>query len=860
VAKGFQMTKIGTNIFYKVFLCAYQRPQAAIIKNYYAFYCFHLLKITITNISLLSSLTSFSQNYYALKGFVYSESNEPLIGANIRVVNLEIGTTVDIDGKYELRILEGLNRISVSFIGYQTQVFEIVSDRDLVKNIYLKIDQKQLDEVVIRNKKRDFSYEVIKNVIATKDAMLKQFKNYKADVYIKAVEKIEKKQIKVNEIEDPEKNSQPNKEVTKSRLDTLPKLNLFECQLIRYENADGRQKEEKNAVKKVGDQKTLFFKSITDGEFNLYKNHQRIAKISDNEFTSPVSDLAFLSYKFQLIKYTYEEKEKIYYIKVIPRELGNTLYEGEIEVVDEKWVIRKANLKLTKRALMRYDEFSFEQISENIQNRWLPAQTTYNWKIKSDKKTGKTIVIQKNFTFDSTYAKRFFGDEVGLTTEAAYKKDSTFWESIRPKPLEKNEIIAIKEKERLDNLQNSKVFLDSIDRIFNKITIPKIIYLGIGRINRAKKTEWLFDPILGLIDPVAIGGWRVRYGFNYTKRFENRKEISLNTNATYGFNNGDLKGFISANYFYNPIKISSIRLSFGSNFGVINGNATIRDIAKRSNFYQSTFYNLRHSTELFNGFYIATRAIFEQREDLANFKFGRIGDRVFGTENKPAPFPYSQMFKTDFDISYTPRQLYLKEPNQKLILGSKYPSFGLHFEKAWGNSTKNASAFSYIGGSIRQVFNIGIFGTSEYRIKVGKFLDTTRLAVMDYKYQRGGDNYFFSPGMYTYQLIPETFPTFNWYCESHYAHQFNGFLTSKVPLLNKTKIREVAGGGLLFVPERKYQYSELYSGLNRIFKIGKDFIRLGVYYVVSQANDLGFRSGFKFSFEPYNQNRNTWSF
>jgi hypothetical protein len=384
--------------------------------------------------------------------------------------------------------------------------------------------------------------------------------------------------------------------------------------------------------------------------------------------------------------------------------------------------------------------------------------------------------------------------------------------------------------------------------------------LGIGHINRSKKTEWFFDPAIGLIDPVAIGGWRLRYGINFTKRFENRKQISIGSNTTYGFKNNDLKGFASVNYFYNPIRVSYVSVAIGSGFNVINGAATLQDIAKRSNFYQSNFYDFTHRTELFNGFYLRSRAYFEKREDISGYKFGRLGDKIFGSENKPSPFPNSQMFKTDFDISFTPRQLYLREPNQKLILGSRYPTFSLNIENAWPNRRKKSSVFSYISGSIKQTFNVGVFGTSEYRINVGKFLDTTRLAIMDYKYQRGGDNYFFSPSMYTYQLIPKTFPTFNWFFESHYSHQFNGYLTSKIPLLNKTGIREVAGAGFLYVPERKFQYSETYAGLNRIFRIGREYIRLGAYYVVSQSNEAGFRSGFKFSFEPYNQNRNTWSF
>jgi hypothetical protein len=297
----------------------------------------------------------------------------------------------------------------------------------------------------------------------------------------------------------------------------------------------------------------------------------------------------------------------------------------------------------------------------------------------------------------------------------------------------------------------------------------------------------------------------------------------------------------------------------GSGFNVVNGSATLNDIVRRSNFYQNKYLDFRHRTEIFNGFYLNSHAYYEVRTDLTNLKFTELGDRLFNN-NLPQSFQKSHVYKTNFGIEYTPRQMYLREPNQKQILGSKFPIFSLNFEKAWPMSGKITSNFSYISVSARQTFNIGTIGTSEYRIHAGKFLDTTRMAIMDYKYQRGGDNYLFTPAMYTYQLIPKTFPVFNWYFESHYVHQFNGFFTSKVPLLNKTGIREMAGAGFMYVPERKFQYAEVYFGFNRVFKIGRERIRLGSYYVVAQSNEFGIRNGIKFSIEPYNQNRNTWSF
>lgn len=828
--------------------------------NVYILYHF-LKKLSLLTIFLFCiSLISHGQNFYFLRGFVLTETNEPIVGATIRSVNVNIGTNTDEAGKYEIKLLEGLNRISVSSTGYQTEIFEVVLEKDLAKNLFLKIDQKQLNELVIKVKKKDYSYEVIKHLIENKANVLNQYQNFQSKVYIKSVEHVIKKPAKKKE-EDEKDNTVNVLDKQPMVKDSIPNLNIFECSLIRHQNIQGQQKEEKEAVKRIGDQSTLFFKSVTDGEFDLYKNHQKIAKIGDNDIVSPLSDLTFLNYKFQLLKYYFEGNQKIYQIKVNPRSLGNALYDGVIEVIEDEWVLKSVDLKLSKRALLRYDEFGFRQDFEKIEGRWLPIKTSYEWRVKegSTKKTGKTEVLQSELKFDLVLPKRFFGAEVGLTTDNAYKRDSVYWESIRPQPLSKDEQKVIKEKERLEILMNSKVYLDSIDKIYNKITVPKIIYSGIGHINRTKKQTWFFEPVLGFLDPLAIGGWRVRYGVAYYKRYENRKQFSSNVNLTYGFRNQDLKGQINFNYFYNPIRNSSINLRMGSGFNVINGSATISDIARRSNFYQNKFLDLRHRTEVFNGFYLNSNLLYEIRSDLSNYKFAALGDKLF-TNNTLQVFPTTHVYKTNFGIEYTPRQLYLREPNQKQILGSKFPTFSLNFEKAWPMSGKITSNFTYVTASVHQTFNIGTIGTSEYRINVGKFLDTTRMAVMDYRYQRGGDKYFFSPAMYTYQLIPKTFPTFDWYLESHYVHQFNGFFTSKVPLLNKTGIREMAGAGFLYVPERKYQYAEVYFGFNRIFKIGRERIRLGSYYVIGQSNDFGLRNGIKFSIEPYNQNRNTWSF
>ena len=312
---------------------------------------YHFLK----KLSLLTILLfcipfiSHSQNFYFLRGFVMTENNEPIIGATIRAVNANTGTNTDEFGKFEFKLLEGLNRISVSSTGYQTEIFEVVLEKDLAKNIFLKIDQKQLSELVVKVKKKDYSYEVIKYVIDNKANILNQYQNFQSKVYIKSVEHVDKKPVKKKE-EDEKDTTADVLDKKPAVKDTIPNLNIFECSLIRHQNIQGQQKEEKEAVKKIGDQSTLFYKSVSDGEFELYKNHQKIAKIGDNDIVSFLSDLTFLSYKFQLLKYYFEGNQKIYQIKVSPRSLGNALYEGTIEVIEDEWVLKKCGFTIDKKS------------------------------------------------------------------------------------------------------------------------------------------------------------------------------------------------------------------------------------------------------------------------------------------------------------------------------------------------------------------------------------------------------------------------------------------------------------------------------------------------------------------------------
>jgi len=82
------------------------------------------------NLLLLSALLLMSVVQLTaqtlITGKVYDrETNEPLIGATVKVVDMPIGTITEVDGSYSMKIPEGAKEIRVSYTGYNSQKQEI---------------------------------------------------------------------------------------------------------------------------------------------------------------------------------------------------------------------------------------------------------------------------------------------------------------------------------------------------------------------------------------------------------------------------------------------------------------------------------------------------------------------------------------------------------------------------------------------------------------------------------------------------------------------------------------------------------------------------------------------------------------
>ena len=100
-------------------------------------------------------------NITEVKGRIYDNQNEPLIGASVMVKGTTIGTTTDGDGNYVLQLPYGKNYLKVCYIGYQNQEVPVFTNLINVKMVESRME---LNEVMITSEKNALSMETLPGV------------------------------------------------------------------------------------------------------------------------------------------------------------------------------------------------------------------------------------------------------------------------------------------------------------------------------------------------------------------------------------------------------------------------------------------------------------------------------------------------------------------------------------------------------------------------------------------------------------------------------------------------------------------------------------------------------------------------
>lgn len=764
------------------------------------------------------------------------------------------------DGSYEFLLDEGEYQLGVTMVGYRSQLVTLVVHKATVQNFILEADEKSLDEVVVRGKWKDRSEEVIRQVINRKEALLSAAGDYSCLVYIKATQ------------QDSTPPSRKKKQLPDSVRARMPGaafrgMAMAEISLRYDQGSNGKYREERMGVTKRGNPESLFYQSASEGDFNLYRNLLQSRVLSEVPFVSPVSYSGLIAYRYKMQKVELVNGRKIYTISYRPAALSNTAVTGELKIEDSLWVILEARYTLPSYHIPEYDRFEVIQQYSLVDNKaWMITRQEFNYFSAhgKGKLSGSTVASYQQFELNKQFPARYFGPEVSVTAQEAYERDSSFWSQTRTEPLTDKEVQFIRYKDSIQRVVTSKPYLDSIDKVTNTVTWKKVVFAGQNFYFRPRERLWSLPSIVTLFQPLQPGGFRISPTVFYNRVPPSRKVITVFGNLSYGFRNKDLNGSLNFYRLYNPFNRGYYTLKLNRDFDYIYSNDAWINMIKRNNIYLDNALGVGHGLELWNGLYLHTSLDFALRRSISNYKTGSLVDSLFGDildDNRAVAFdPYNALYG-NIQIDYTPGQQYIREPREKIILGSRWPTFYMQWRKGIAGPFNSKVDFDYIENGIRQELKLGTAGISKYHFRTGTFLNRRDLRLVDYQFQRRGDPLLFLNPQGAFQSLDSTFPVFKRFYQLNYLHEFNGAIVNKIPLFKKIQLREVAGGGFLYAPERNLRYAEVFAGVERVFKVPFYPLikfKLGAYVVGSAANQFKNPVQFKIGIMSWDRKRNKW--
>ncbi len=813
-------------------------------------------------IALFLMLQVFQARSATVSGLVKDKSGNPIAFASIIIKGTTKGTTANAKGFYSLEIEPGTHLLIAQHVGYKSvektvKVTATVSEIDFE----LEVQQYNLKEVVVNSGAEDPAYAIIRNTISKREAHLKEIKKFQCEVYLKG-------QLQLRNYP---KNFM-GKTVDFEDGDTSKRKMIFLSEsIVKYAVEEPKSRKIDVISSKVGGQSDGF--GFADPQIiSFYENIVPFgAGLNPRGFVSPIANNALYFYKYKFEGTFFENGSEISRIKVIPKRKYEPLFSGYINIVEDEWRIQSVQLRLLKeQAMQLLDTLMIEQLySPAPGNVWvIKSQVLYpSGKIFGFEFFGNFLQVYDKFNLNPTFKKTFFDHTILKFEDSASKKTMAYWDSIRPIPLVVEEKKTYKKLDSLETERKNPHYLDSLDKRRNKFTILGFLLTGNSISVQKKKTFWVVPSVLNSFFYNTVEGGSIDFVPYYIKKYKGQESLSIATDIRYGLANQHFNPSVSVNYRYGKKYVKNISLSGGAKvfqfnnespiLPVLNTFITLNQKYNYMKIYEADFFRFSYFTGLGNGFTLGADFQFQNRKPLENLSdiasWKNYPDRNF-TPNYPTEITQSNMLPNKASIftinaSWKPGSNYIELPDQKINIGSKYPTFHASFTQGINGFLGSDVSYSKWNFGITDHLNMKLGGRISYAFGVGGFLNADKLFIPDYQQFQGNQIVIATPYLSSFQL-PAYYQFSNsarFHSSAHIEYHLNGLLTNKIPGFRKLNLFFVTGGSALYIqPNTKYY--EAYFGIENIFKV------LRVDFVQGFEQNGSRPSGFRISV-PFVSNR-----
>ena len=766
-------------------------------------------------------------------------SQTPLPFSSVLVKGTTRGASANSNGFYSLSLEPGKYTLVFQYIGYQSQEKNIVVTNEPLKlDVFLSIQSYQLNEVVVKTGGEDPAYAIIRNAIARRKENLNEIKQFSTEVYIKGQMQLRNypKTFLGQKVDFEDGDTSKRKMLLLS--ETIAKYSVSEPNQRKVEVISTKLSGRSNGFGFSNPQIISFYEntiSLGDG-------------LNPRGFISPVSDNALNFYRYKFEGTFYESGKEINRIRVIPRRNYEPLFTGFIHITENDWHIQSVDLKLVREQQMQLmDSLVIQQQYVPLQSYWvIKQQMIYPYgKFFGFEFFGSFLQVYNQFDIAPAFKPRFFNNVIRRYEDSANKKTMAYWDSIRPLPLLVEEIRDYQKKDSLEKVRESPAYLDSLDKIRNKLSVGDVLLTGKTFSKRKEQTTLRFDPLINSLNFNTVEGGVLLIAPQWRKQYEGRKALSITPEFRYGFANKHFNPSLSLNYSFGKKYFQSLQISGGKKVFQFNNAApisesinTIYTLMREQNFmkiYEADFLRINYNSGIGNGLNFSGAVQFQNRRPLNNLPdiafWKNFPDRTF-TSNYPSELGAGAMVShrallLSVGFSWVPGAKYIEYPDRKVNIGSGYPTFNLSVTKALPGMFGADANYTKWRLNISDEMNLGLAGELKYAFTTGGFLQRDKVYEPDQIHFMGNQVIFASAFTNSFQLAPyyRYSNTASLYGTAHLEYHLNGLLTNKIPGFKKLNWFLVTGANGLLIEKGNY-YLEYFAGLENIFKVLRvDYIR-----------------------------------
>jgi Family of unknown function (DUF5686)/CarboxypepD_reg-like domain len=801
---------------------------------------------------------------YAIRvtGTVTDEKGSALSYASILVKGTTRGVTAGNDGKYALDLAPGPYTLVCQYVGYARKEKKItVGETPLVVDFQLSLQQLSMAEVVVRPGGEDPAYAIIRHAIKKRKDYESPLDSFTCEAYVKTLIRTRGLPTRLfgQRLEDKDKKEMGVDSAGKGIIylsESLTKVAFKRPDKIKLEILSGRE---------AGSNGFGFSFPVF---INFYNNNVNAlaGPLSPRGFVSPIADGALNYYRYHFLGSYFEEGREINRIQVIPRRKYEPLFSGTIEIVEGDWRIHSLDLMLLKTSQLQIlDTLEIRQIhAPVVSDSSNPGATSSIWQVKDQVVTftfnilgidavGTFLDVYNDYDLAPRFKKRFFNNVFIRYDTAGNKRNKTYWDSIRPVPLEPDEKINYKVKDSVyeynRDSMGTKKNRDSLLKEQGPVTLGQVLLNGFHRsdFRQPRPLTWSMEGLLPTLEYNTVEGINIKLSGSVSRALPNGKgRLTFSPHIRYGFHDTRLNGWgdlswSRRNFSWEGEDAAASRQTWSLSGGKrisqfnpddpisewVNSLYTLLDGRNYMKIYENWFTQVRSATRFDNGLRLTITGLYEDRIPIANttyYSFVSAGDRKF-TPNYPvekldSPFPRHQAVLTSIDLQYQPGQKFIEFPDRKVSIGSPYPTMELYYEKGWNGILGSDVNFDKWRFSVWDDANFKLRGLLSWRLSIGGFLNTKSVYIQDYQHFNGNQTIVASEYLNSFQLVPyyANSTTASFYATGHLEHHFNGLLTNKIPLFRRLNWNLVGGTNAFYVNSNN-NYVEAFGGLENIFKV-----------------------------------------